>query len=139
DSLTTTDAVVPAAEAAWGIGTQMLHDIAVASIVLGIPLIVSAWLAGPMRPATATRRVLAPWLREYPGMAYGAATLLLLLVIAWGPIPATRQVIPVIVFFALLMLGVYHPPRQTAEEYPDATASGARESLSAAARSLRSS
>ena len=96
DSLAKTSAVQPAAEAAWSIGTQMLHDVAQASIVIGIPVVVAAWLAGPMRPAVALRRAAAPWLRERPGLSYGVLAAALLLVVAWGPIPATRMVIPVL-------------------------------------------
>ena len=128
DSLARTDAVKPAAQATWSIGTSMLHDIAWAIIVGGIPVIVAAWLAGPMRAAVGLRRAAAPWLVERPEVAYGAAGALALLVIAWGPLPATRSVIPVLVMIALLALGVAALRRQVAAEFPDATVSGAQAS-----------
>ena len=120
DSLARTDAVVPAAQATWSIATSMLHDIAWATIVVGVPLIVAAWIAGPMRSAYALRQAAAPWLRERPEIAYGVAAALALLVIAWGPIPATRMVIPVLVMIGLLALGVALLRRQVAVEFPDA-------------------
>jgi hypothetical protein len=126
DSLARTDAVVPAAQATWTIATSMLHDIAWATIVIGIPLVIAAWIAGPMRSAHALRRAAAPWLRERPDVTYGVAAALLLLVIAWGPIPATRMVIPVLVMIALVALGVTMLRRQVALEFPGATVAGAQ-------------
>ncbi|MGB2711473.1 MAG: hypothetical protein WBC33_08135, partial [Conexibacter sp.] len=130
DSLARTAAVEPAVEAAWSIGTSMLRDVAQAAIVIGIPVIAAAWLAGPTRPAHALRGAGAPWLRERPDIAYGVVAALLLLVIAWGPIPATRQLIPVLLLIGLVVLGVEALRRQTAVEFPDATVDGARASWS---------
>jgi hypothetical protein len=118
DSLTSTAAVKPAADAAWSIATQMLRDVAQASVVIGIPVVAAAWLAGPRGPAVAIRRALAPTLRDRPGVSYGALALLLLLVIAWGPIPATRMVLPVLVMIGLAAAGLEVLRRQTAAEFP---------------------
>ena len=84
DSLAKTDAAKPAAEAAWTIGTTMLRDVAQATIIVGIPVIIAAWLAGPMRPAVALRRAAAPWLRERPGLVFAMAGVLVLLVVPGG-------------------------------------------------------
>lgn len=124
-SLTTTDAVRPAAEAAWTISTQMLRDVAQATVIAGIPLIAAAWLAGPSRAASALRRELAPWLRERPAIAYGAAVLLALLIVWWGPIPATRKPLPALLMTVLLLAGVAALRRQVQEELPGATVAGA--------------
>jgi len=104
DSLARTDAVVPAAQATWSIGTSMLKDISWALVLGAIPVLAAAWLAGATRPAVAARRAAAPWLREEPLVAYAVAGVLVLLVIAWGPIPATRMVIPVLVMIGLVAL-----------------------------------
>lgn len=132
-SLATTDAVKPAAEAVWSIGTGTLRDVAQAAIVIGIPVIIAAWLAGPTRPAVAFRRAAAPWLRDRPGLVYGIAGVLVALVILWGPIPATRKVVPVLIMIGLVVLGVQALRRQTAEEFPEASAGATRDSLGAAA------
>ncbi|MCW2952221.1 MAG: hypothetical protein JWQ48_1391 [Conexibacter sp.] len=131
-----TAAVKPAAEATWSIGTRMLRDVAQATIVIGIPLIAAAWLAGPMRSAYALRRAAAPWLRERPGVVYGVVALLVLVVVAWGPIPATRMVVPVLLLIALVLLGVEALRRQAALEFPGATVDDTRASLHAAAARL---
>lgn len=137
DSLTTTDAVRPAAEAAWSIGTRMLRDIAQAAIVIGIPVIVAAWLAGPMPAAVALRRAAAPWLRDRPEVAYGVAAAAVLAVIAWEPIPATRMVVPVLIMIALVIAGVAVLRRQTALEFPDAEIGATSASIRAAAGRMR--
>ena len=121
DSVARTDAVVPAAEATWSIGTSMLKDIAWAMVLGAVPVIAAAWLAGATRPAMALRRGMAPWLREEPAVAYAVAGVLVLLVIAWGPIPATRMVVPVLVMIGLVALGVAALRRQAAREFPHAS------------------
>jgi hypothetical protein len=120
DALTTTESVRPAAEAAWSIGTTLLRDAAVALIGYGVVIVAAAWLAGGTAWATSMRRALAPYLRE-PAIAYGTAAALLLLVLLWGPTPAWRQVIPVLLMIALVLLGVEALRRQTAREYPNAS------------------
>jgi Short C-terminal domain len=110
----------PAVHEVWNIATSLLYAIAVALIAYGIVVALAAWLAGPTRPARYLRQTLAPILRDRPGMAYGAVGGLLLLVILWGPTPAFRQIIPILLFIALLALGVTALRRQTALEFPGA-------------------
>jgi hypothetical protein len=140
DELAGTEGVRPAAENVWEIGTAMLRDIGQATIVLGIPPIFAALLASPMAPAVAVRRVIAPTLRHRPGIAYAVASVVVVLIVAWGPIHATRLVVPVLLFFALTLLGVAALRRQTAQEFPDvpagATAHAAQERLAHAWRSM---
>src|SRR3954466_9765889 len=135
--LATTDAVRPAVEDVWSIGTRILQDVAQAMVIGGIPVIFAAWLAGPMRPAVAFRRSAAPWLRESPGWTYGVVAAIVLLVIAWGPIPATRMAIPVLIMIGLVVLGTEVLRRQTALEFPNASVEGTRASLSAGATRAR--
>lgn len=110
----------PAGHQAWAIATTLLYDIAVALLAYGLVFVVAAWLAGPTRPAAALRRVLAPTLRERPAAAYVGVYIALLLVILWGPTPATRQLPYIVGFIVLLALGVHALRRQTAREFPDA-------------------
>ncbi|MGZ6579353.1 MAG: hypothetical protein ACXVEW_13470, partial [Solirubrobacteraceae bacterium] len=109
----------PAVHDVWNIGTSLLHNIAVAMVVYGLVIVAAAWLAGPTRPATATRKFLAPSLRDSPALAYGAVGAVLLLVVLWGPTPAFRNVWWILVFAALLALGVTMLRRETAREFPD--------------------
>jgi len=119
-ALATTESVRPAVENTWTISTSLLVEAATAGIAYGIVIVLAAWLAGPTRAAVSSRSALAPWLRE-PGIAYGALAVIVLLVIAWGPTPATRKALPALVLILLLALGVEVLRRQTAREYPDAS------------------
>lgn len=119
DALATTESVRPAAEAAWSIGTSLLVQAATATLIYGAVIVVAAWLAGPTAWAVATRRNLAPYLRQ-PRLAWGAYGLVVLLLVAWGPTPAFRQVIGALLLIGLLALGLEALRRQTAREFPDA-------------------
>jgi hypothetical protein len=129
DQLSSTAAVEPAAQAAWSIGTRMLDDIAKAVVVVGIPLVLAAWLAGPYRPAAAVRRAAAPTLRERPALTYSLVGVALLLVIAWAPIPATRSPLPVLLMIILAFAGMAALRRQVAAEFPAAEAGAARAAI----------
>jgi hypothetical protein len=110
----------PAGEAVWSIGTSLLYDIAIAMVLYGLALLLAAWLAGATRPARFLRRAAAPWLRDHAVGSYAVAGVLLMLIVLWGPTPATRQLLPVLGFAALGALGVAALRRQTAVEFPDA-------------------
>jgi hypothetical protein len=120
DQLTSTESVRPTADAAWSIGTSLLRDAAVALIAYGLVIVAAAWLAGGTRLATGTRRSLAPYLKE-PAIAFGAAALLLLLLVLWAPTPAWHRFVPVLIFVVLVLLGVEVLRRQTAREFPEAS------------------
>jgi hypothetical protein len=122
DALVKNPANQPAGHQVWDIATTLLYDIAVAVVVYGLIIVVAAWLAGRTRVATALRRSLAPTLRERPAATYIAVYVVLLLVILWGPTPATRQLPYIIGFIVLLALGVHALRRDTASEFPDAQA-----------------
>jgi hypothetical protein len=120
NSLVETESVKPAAEAAWSIATSLLVEAATATLSYGIVIVVATWLAGPTAWAVASRRALAPYLRE-PRYAYGAYALVALLLVAWGPTPAMRKPLSALILLALLAAGVEALRRLTAREYPDAS------------------
>lgn len=121
----------PAAHQVWAIGTSLLYDIGVAMVVYGLVFVAAAWLAGHTRPARAVRIALAPSLRTRPAAAYVAAYLALLLVIFWGPTPATRQLPYIVAFVVLIGLGVTALRHQTAREFPDAQSGDTMRSIRA--------
>jgi hypothetical protein len=122
-ALAKTEGVRPAVESVWRIGTSLLNEAATATIGYGVVLVFGAWLAGSTRPAVATRRSLAPYLRE-PGYAWGAAAAIVLLVLIWGPTPGTRKVVPALILIGLFAIGVEALRRATAREFPTATTPG---------------
>ncbi len=118
DSLVKVPSNEAAVHQAWMIATSLLFAIAVALIVYGVVFALVAWLGGPTRPARFLRKLAAPELRESPGVAYAASGGLLLALVVWGPTPAFRQLAWIVLFAALLALGVTVLRRQTAVEYP---------------------
>jgi hypothetical protein len=121
-AITSNASVEPAANDAYSVATSLLVQVASASIIIGIPVILSAWLAGPARWAIAARRFLAPHFRERPGLAYWIAAGLLALVFLWGPIPATRNPLEMLLFTILAFVGAHLLRGQIAEEFPDTAA-----------------
>jgi hypothetical protein len=130
DSLAKTDSVKPAIHDTWDISTSLFQQAAVATLAYGLVILLAAWLAGPGRAAVSTRAWLAPWLQE-ARFAYGGLGVIVLLVLAWGPTPATRKFLPVVLMIGLLVWGMEVLRRQTEREYPDASRQDQMESVRA--------
>jgi hypothetical protein len=136
-SAITSDAgIQPAAGDAYSVATSLLVQVAGASIIIGLPLIAAAWLAGPARWAIAARRFLAPHLRERPALAYWITAGLLALLFIWGPIPSTRYPLTMLLYAILAFLGAHVLRGQIAEEFPDAPAVPVRAALGHWAQAL---
>ncbi len=129
NTLASTEAIRPAANAAWSIGTSVLVDVAGAIIFIGVPVVFAGLLGGGSRWATATRRSLAPYLRDRPDITFGIAVVALLLLFAWGPIDATQKLTGILLITVLLLFGVQMLRRQTAVEFPDAQYVGGMDAL----------
>ncbi len=118
--LAASDAGKPAVGQVWEIATEMLRSMGLATLLYGLVVIAGAVLAGPTRAATWLRRQLAPALRD-PIWAFGAAALGILLLVWWGPTPAFRDPLGVLIIVALLLVGVAALRKQTLEEFPAST------------------
>jgi flagellar biogenesis protein FliO len=121
--------IEPAANDAYSVATSLLVQVASAAIIIGIPVIASGWLAGPARWAVAARRFLAPHFRTHPGLPYWTAVGLLVLVFIWGPIPATRNPLEMLIFTILALVGAHVLRGQIADEFPDTGTAGAAGAL----------
>lgn len=140
DDLTTEASVRPAAEAVWEISTELLRTLGWQAIIIGLALMLSAWVAGPSRPATGLRRAVAPTLRRRPEVAYGVVIALLFLLIVWSPLPAFGRPIFILLLVAASIVGVWALRRETMAEFPEAEGGGTarvRERASAMAGSAR--
>lgn len=124
DSLVRTEAVRPAARAVLSIATLRLSEIAGAFVFIGVPLIAAAWFAGPAKLAVRARAAIAPFLREHADWTYAITAVVMALIFAWDPIPATSKAAGIIVLLALAFLGTYLLRRQTAAEFPLDAATG---------------
>jgi hypothetical protein len=125
DTLATTEAIRPAASAAWSISTSVLVDVADALIFVGVIVVLAGMLGGHSRWATSTRRAMAPYLRDRPDITFGAVAVALLILFAWGPIDATQKLLGILLITVLSLFGAQMLRRQTAVEFPDAQPAGA--------------
>jgi hypothetical protein len=105
DALASGESVRDAVDSTWFIGTSLLADVAWASIIYGIVIILGTWLAGPSRYAVQGRGWIAPTLRDRPGLAWGALAVVYLLLVLWAPVPALRTWVGVLLLGALVALG----------------------------------
>jgi hypothetical protein len=90
---------------AWIIGTSLLAEVAWALIVYGLVILVGTWLAGPTRPARRVQEAIGPTLRDRPGLSWAVLAGVFLLLVLWGPVPALRNWIGVLLLAALAALG----------------------------------
>ena len=117
DALATTASIEPTVQATFSIGTSLLVQAADAAIAYGLVIVLAAWLAGPTHLATRARERLAPVLRE-ARIAYGLVAALVLLLVAWGPTPATQKPLGVLLLIVLLVAGMRALRHQVAGEQP---------------------
>lgn len=134
-ALATTDPVEEAAGAAWGIGTSLLVEVAVSTLLFGVLVVLGAWALGSTALARGLRRQASPGLREKPAVAYVALGLLWLAMIAWVPIAAFRTWVGILVFAILFAAFAAIFRRQALDEFPDAE----RQSFGKTLRAFRAS
>ncbi|HEY5874994.1 MAG TPA: hypothetical protein VIT64_06820, partial [Ilumatobacteraceae bacterium] len=71
----------------WAIATSLLRDIGWNIVAVAVLLVLAAVLGGPSRPARAIRGLVGPSVIARPGMLWGVASLLVLLLLLWAPLP----------------------------------------------------
>jgi hypothetical protein len=120
DTLASTDAVKPAVENTYEIGTSLLSDGAGAMVFYGIVIVLGAWLAGPGGVATSVRRALTP-LMENRLIGYGALLLLLLVLFWWAPTEGFKRLPISLLIIALFIIGFEFLRRQAVREFPNET------------------
>ncbi|HJZ38226.1 MAG TPA: hypothetical protein VJ204_18300 [Solirubrobacterales bacterium] len=113
----------PAVHEVWGIATSLLKSIATSTIVFGLLVFIAAWLAGPTGIATALRREAAPYVRAHWAVAYGAAAVIFLILVAWAPVQAFHKLLGILLLAVLLAIGTEILRRQILSESPDAAPS----------------
>jgi hypothetical protein len=117
DSLSSGNIQQPARNV-WLIASSLLSDLAWAFVGYGLLVAFAAVLAGPTRPALWVRRHLAPTFRDHVGLVYTAVGILYLLLVLWAPTRLQTTWYWVIVFAALICVGVEIFRRQTIKEFP---------------------
>jgi hypothetical protein len=120
NELTSATDVRTAASEAWEILTELLRGSFRALAVFGALFVVAAWFAGVGRRAVATRRTLAPALRDrvWPYVALG---LLLLVLLLRSPVTDFTRLLFLFLVVALGVAWIELMRRQTLAEFPDAS------------------
>jgi hypothetical protein len=118
DALASGESVRDAVDASWLIGTSLLSEIAWAAVIYGVVILIGTLLAGPWRYAVRMRQAIGPTLRDRPGLAWGALAIVYLLLVLWGPVPALRTWLGVLVLAGLVALGFEAFRRVTLSELP---------------------
>jgi hypothetical protein len=136
DSLAKTEAVRPAVESVWSIGTSLLAGEGTALIGYGVVIILWAWLAGRTAIAREIRREVTPLLAERH-WGYAVLLVIVLLVFWWNPTEGTSRLLPSLVLIALLVAGFEGMRYQALRDFPEETWEVAAERWKARYRSMR--
>lgn len=105
DALSSGESVRDAVNATWLIGTGLLSELGWALIVYGVVILIGTWFAGPSRYATRGRLAIGPALRDRPEIGWMLLGGVYLLLILWGPVPALRNWVGVLILGGLIALG----------------------------------
>jgi hypothetical protein len=108
-----------AAHDAWSIVSELLRSSYRWLVVIGILIVVGAWVVGPGRRALGTRSALAPVVRErlYPYVGLAIVGLVLFLS---GSVSDFTRLLSVVTVILLGALWIEVVRRQTLQEFPDA-------------------
>lgn len=119
DQLVKEETVKPAAEAAWSIGTSLMVSIATTLIVFGILAGVAGWLGSPTGSARASRRFMAPVLRDYVPYVYTGLAILVGIYFLSSPTQNLRSFLTTLIVGGAIAFGIREMRRQSEEEFPD--------------------
>ncbi len=116
----TNESVKPAAEATWAIGTSLMTSIATTVIVVGALFAAAGWLGSPTSSARASRRLIAPALRDYRPYVYTGLAIIVGIYFLSAPTQGLRSFLTTLVIAAMAAFGIRELSRQTETEFPDA-------------------
>jgi hypothetical protein len=105
NALTSGVSLRDAADATWLIGTSLLAKVAWGLIIYGVIALIGVVLAGPSGWAQRFRAWLAPLLRDHPGTAWAVLAGAFLILVLWGPTPALRTWLGVLILAGLVAIG----------------------------------
>jgi len=120
DQLVTDESVKPAAEATWTIATSLMISIATTVIVFGVLLGIAGWLGSPTGSARASRRFIAPVLRDYIPYVYTGLVIVVCLYFLSASVQNLRSFLTTLVIAGFAAFGIHELRRQSEEEFPDA-------------------
>lgn len=118
--------IQPAANAAYGIATELLKSIAWTVIWSALFLVLLAWLISPTGPAEKTRSFLAVPFGRYPGATFGLLGLIAFIFLLMGATDQREFLIRLMVVI-LAGLAAFFFRRTLVAAYPDAGIEGLNE------------
>lgn len=118
DSLTTDKETRAAGNDAWHIATALLRSSLRWQLIVGLLIVLAAWLAGPRRYALASRQAISPLLRER-GYPYAALAVVALVLLVSAPVNDFARLLFVAVILGLLAAGIEILRTRTLREFPD--------------------
>jgi hypothetical protein len=89
-------------------------------VIVGLLLLIGTWFAGPGRRAVSTRKNLTPYLRD-PAIAYGTYAGIVLVLLAWAPVPAASDPVIAPILIILGAIGIEALRRLAVRDFPDNT------------------
>lgn len=120
DQLVVDQSVKPAAEAAWSIATSLMVSIATTVIVVGVLFAAAGWLASPHASSRATRKVIAPALRDYSPWVYTGLAILVSLYFLTSSVQSLRSFLTTLIVALMAAAWIHELRKQCIEEFPDA-------------------
>jgi hypothetical protein len=121
DQLVVAESAKPAGEAAWSISTSLMTSIATTVILVGVLFSAAGWLASPTGSARASRRAIAPALRDYAAYVYTGLAIIVCIYFLSAPTQGLRSFLTTLIVAGMAAFGIHELRKQTAEEYPDAS------------------
>lgn len=120
DQLVTDESVKPAAEAAWSIATSLMVSIATTVIVVGVLFAAAGWLASPHATSRATRKVIAPALRDYSPWVYTGLAIVVSIYFLSSSIQGLRSFLTTLIVALMAAAWIHELRKQCIEEFPEA-------------------
>jgi uncharacterized membrane protein YidH (DUF202 family) len=120
DQLVVDESAKPAGEATWSIATSLMTSIATTVILVGVLFSAAGWLGSPTGSAQASRKAMAPVLRDYAAFVYTGLALIVCIYFLSAPTQGLRSFVTTLIVAGMAAFGIHELRKQTATEYPDA-------------------
>ena len=108
----------PAVRQVWFLGTNIMRDIAIGLVALGIVGLIYSFLAGGTRLGIRARALVAPTLRQRPVLAFGVVVLVFVLLLLWEPFASGRTTVGTLVLLLSAIGATEALRRQVSSESP---------------------
>ena len=119
DALVSSEPIKPAAAAAWFIETEVIREIGIALLVLGLIFLLGALVAGPSSSATRIRRAfVGPF--HHPAWVYSVYAVVVVFLLLIAPVAQPSRAFGLLLIAVLGGFGLEAIRKQSLEEFGDA-------------------